>query len=83
MSSSVTEEATHRSCGLGSDMIGKLEARKSNLGCWNSRLEGLRKEMALGSFIKAIDIERLLLNLETCLFLRNHANGRLGYPRPY
>ena len=33
MSSSVTEEATHRPCGLGPDMIEKLEAMKLNLGC--------------------------------------------------
>ena len=32
MSSSVTEVATHRPCGPGLDMIGQLEAMKSNLG---------------------------------------------------
>ena len=31
-----------------------------------------QNKAALGSFIKATDIEHLLLSLKTCLFLRNH-----------
>ena len=35
---------------------------------------------ALGSFIKAKGIERLLLSLKTCLFLRNLSDGTVGLP---
>ena len=38
-------------------------------------------KMALGSFIKATGIERLLLSLKTCLFLRNLSNGWITHAR--
>ena len=38
--------------------------------------------MGLDPFIKAMDIERLLLDLEAYLFLRNHANRMVGLPTP-
>ena len=36
------------------------------------------KKTALGSFIKATGIERLLLSLRTCLFLRNLSYRTVG-----
>ena len=38
------------------------------------------KKTALGSFIKAPGIERLLLSLKTCLFLRNLFRRTVGLP---
>ena len=38
------------------------------------------KKTALGSFIKAAGINRLLLSLKACLFLRNISNGMVGLP---
>ena len=38
------------------------------------------KKAALGSFIKATGIERLLLSLIICLFLRNLSNISVGLP---
>ena len=38
------------------------------------------KKMALGSFIKAAGIDRLLLSLRTCLFLRNLSRRTVGLP---
>ena len=38
------------------------------------------KKTALGSFIKAAGIERLLLSLQAYLFLRNLPNRTVGLP---
>jgi len=38
------------------------------------------KKTTLGSFIKAAGIERLLLSLRTCLFLRNLSGRTVGLP---
>lgn len=65
-------------------MTGKLEAIEP----WVLELEvgeveerfGVKKQKGLSPFIKAMNIERLLLNLKTCLFLRNHTNRTVGIP---
>ena len=38
------------------------------------------KKTALGSFINTSGIERLLLSLRTCLFLRNLSRRTVGLP---
>ena len=38
------------------------------------------KKTALGSFIKAAGIKRLLLSLKACLFLRNLSRRTVGLP---
>ena len=90
MFSSVIEEAIHLSCAPDLDMAGVFggDGKDWNLGTGARRADGLRRKKAWGKktdpylLIKAVDIKRPLISLETRLFPRGRVNDTVGLSKP-